>query len=210
MTITVLISGRGSNMVALHEASQRGELQGKISHVISNNADAEGLSYAKQQGIDTSVLDHSSFADRKDFDRALASLIDSRQPSLVLLAGFMRRLGGDFTRHFEGRMLNIHPSLLPRHPGLNTHARALQSADRWHGCSVHFVTAVLDGGPIIARSVVPVLSDDTPESLAKRVLAKEHNLYWRAAQLALEGRIKWRDGHVVFCSNELTYPLTLS
>lgn len=209
MTLTVLISGRGSNMVAIHNACERGELQARITHVISNNTSAAGLDYAQQHGIKTTVIDHREFTDRDRYDLSLQSAIEEGAPSLVLLAGFMRRLGAGFTRHFEGRLLNIHPSLLPRHPGLNTHEKALQQTDAWHGCSVHYVTPVLDGGPIIARSVVPVHHGDNAEALANRVLAKEHALYWRVAQMALEGNVRWRDGHVEYYGNRLVYPLTL-
>lgn len=209
MTLTVLISGRGSNMVAIHDACQRGALDASITHVISNDPNARGIQFAKQHGIKVSVLDHRNFTDRDEFDQELQGLVESGHPSLILLAGFMRRLGADFTRQFAGRLLNIHPSLLPRHPGLRTHEKAILSADRWHGCSVHFVTPVLDGGPVIARSTVRVLTGDTPESLAERVLGREHQLYWRVAQMALSGQVRWRDGHVEYCSNRLIYPLTL-
>lgn len=209
MTLTVLISGRGSNMVAVHKASQRGALHANISHVISNDPAAAGLEYAQRHGIKTSVLDHRNFIEREEFDRALLPLVESNNPSLILLAGFMRRLGESFVRHFEGRLLNIHPSLLPSHPGLNTHERVLGSADKWHGCSVHFVTPVLDGGPIIARSALRVLPNDTPDSLSERVLEKEHQLYWRVVQLILSGQARWRNGHVDYCGSQLIYPLTL-
>ncbi len=209
MTITVLISGRGSNMVAIHQACQRGDLSSNISHVISNEPDAPGLVYAQENGIETSVIDHRQYSERHDFDDQLLTLIENNHPTLVLLAGFMRRLGADFTHALRGRLLNIHPSLLPRHRGLKTHEKALSAQDRWHGCSVHFVSAELDGGPLIARSAVPVESDDTADSLAQRVLSKEHELYWRATQMVLEGRIKWRDGHTDYCGNRLVYPLTL-
>jgi phosphoribosylglycinamide formyltransferase-1 len=196
-------------MVAIHKAIERGDLTARLAHVISNNAGAAGLDYAAKHGIATSVLDHRKFANRDEFDRELQSLVEQHCPSLVLLAGFMRRLGAAFTHHFEGSLLNIHPSLLPRHPGLHTHEHALKSKDHWHGCSVHFVSPVLDGGPLIARSNVQVIETDTANTLAARVLVREHILYWQVAQWVLCGRIKWRDGHVEYCGKRLIYPLTL-
>lgn len=209
MTISVLISGRGSNLLAINEACQRGDLNAHVSHVICNNGDALGLQYAKQHGIKSSLLDHRQFPNRRDFDSTLCQVIEEQNPKLILLAGFMLRLGGTFTRHFEGRLLNIHPSLLPRHIGLNTHEKALRAMDRWHGCSVHFVTEVLDSGPVIARSMVKTQRGDSPETLAARVLEREHHLYWRTAQMVLSGLIKWRDGHVDYCDKRLAYPLIL-
>jgi phosphoribosylglycinamide formyltransferase-1 len=209
MTITVLISGRGSNMQALHRASVSGLLDADITHVIANKENAAGLTYAKENNIATSVVDHTKFASADEFDRQLLHTIESQSPRLVLLAGFMRRLGAEFTQHFESRLLNIHPSLLPRYPGLNTHSKALDNGDKWHGCSVHFVTAELDAGPLIARSVVPATPADTPDTLAARVLEKEHRIYWRVAQLCLQESIIWQNGHVDYCGNRLIYPLTL-
>lgn len=209
MTITVLISGRGSNMCALHEASLSGQLSADISHVIANKPDAAGLQYARSHNIKTTVVDHTEYSSRDEFDQQLLGTIESSSPRLILLAGFMRKLTEAFTQHFESRLINIHPSLLPRHTGLNTHEKAILAGDRWHGCSVHFVTAELDAGPIIARSVVNVEKDDTQESLAARVLTKEHQLYWRVAQLYLENAIRWQDGHVEYCGKRLAYPLTL-
>ncbi len=197
-------------MQALHKASVSGLLQAPISHVIANKKDAPGLTYARNNNIRTSVVDHKAFDTSDAFDQQLLNTIESDAPQLVLLAGFMRRLGASFTEHFESRLLNIHPSLLPRYPGLHTHQQVLQSGDKTHGCSVHFVTAELDAGPVIARSVVAVESTDTPDSLAARVLEKEHRLYWQVAQYYLQGLIIWRDGHVEYQGNRLVYPLTLS
>ena len=161
-----------------------------IRAVISNRADAYGLVRAQNAGIPTRVLDHKQFDGREAFDAALIEAIDGFDPQLVVLAGFMRILTGDFVRHYEGRLLNIHPSLLPKYKGLNTHQRALEAGDREHGCSVHFVTEELDGGPLVVQAVVPVESDDTPESLAQRVHRQEHHIYPLAMRWFAEGRLK--------------------
>ena len=197
-------------MQALHQASVNGMLQAEIGHVIANKPDAAGLEYARKNKIKTSVVDHKAFNNSIEFDAQLQETIEQHTPQLVLLAGFMRRLGADFTRHFESRLLNIHPSLLPKYPGLNTHNQVLQSGDHWHGCTVHFVTAELDAGPIIARSMVATQPTDTTETLAKRVLEKEHRLYWQAAQHCLQQSVIWRDGHVEYLGKRLVYPLTLA
>ena len=157
--------------------------------VISNRADAPGLAAAAGRGIATAAIDHRGFASREEFDAALAAGIERHQPDLVLLAGFMRILGDDFVRRFEGRLLNIHPSLLPAFPGIRTHAQALAAGVRLHGCSVHFVTPALDGGPIIAQAAVPVQAGDDEASLGGRVLTEEHLLYPRVARWFLEGRL---------------------
>jgi len=186
----ILISGRGSNMVSLLDAG----LPGTCAAVISNRPDALGLASAASRGIGTAVIDHRGFVSREDFDAALAREIEVHTPDLVLLAGFMRILGDGFVRRFEGRLLNIHPSLLPAFPGVKTHAQALAAGVRLHGCSVHFVTPALDGGPIIAQAAVPVRAADDEASLAARVLAEEHALYPRVARWFLEGRLHLRDG----------------
>ena len=186
----ILISGRGSNMVSLLDAG----LPGACAAVISNRPDAAGLALAAARGIATVAVDHRDFAAREDFDAALASEIERHEPDLVLLAGFMRILGDGFVRRFEGRLLNIHPSLLPAFPGIKTHAQALAAGVRVHGCSVHFVTPALDGGPIIAQAAVPVLAGDDEASLGRRVLAEEHLLYPRVARWFLEGRLSLLDG----------------
>jgi phosphoribosylglycinamide formyltransferase-1 len=188
----ILISGRGSNMESLLDAG----LPGSCAAVISNKADAAGLASAAARGIATAVIDHRAFASREDFDAALAAEIERHAPDLVLLAGFMRILTDGFVRRFEGRLLNIHPSLLPSFPGIGTHAQALAAGVRLHGCSVHFVTPALDGGPIIAQAAVAVPAGDDEASLGRRVLAEEHLLYPRVARWFLEGRLRLVDGRV--------------
>ena len=195
-------------MQSLHAATEGGNLQATVTHVISNVPDAKGLAYAKQHNIQTSVVNHKDFNSREEFDQVLLATIDSeRPPELVLLAGFMRRLTAEFTHHFSGRLINIHPSLLPAHPGLDTHHKALDSGDRWHGCSVHYVNAALDGGPLIARGVVPVKIQDTEATLAARVLATEHQLYPTVAQLCLHGGVACQDSHVTINDTRLQNPL---
>jgi phosphoribosylglycinamide formyltransferase-1 len=181
----ILISGRGSNMESLLDAG----LPGVCAAVISNRANAAGLASAARRGIGTRVVDHRGFASREEFDDALAAEIERHMPDLVLLAGFMRILGAAFVRRFEGRLLNIHPSLLPAFPGIRTHAQALAAGVRLHGCSVHFVTPALDGGPIVAQAAVPVRQGDDEASLGARVLAEEHLLYPRVARWFLDGRL---------------------
>ncbi|MBI3095621.1 MAG: phosphoribosylglycinamide formyltransferase [Rhodocyclales bacterium] len=182
----ILISGRGSNMESLLDAG----LPGACALVLSNRPDAAGLAAAASRGIATAVIDHRGFASREEFDAALAAEIERHAPDLVLLAGFMRILTDGFVRRFEGRLLNIHPSLLPLFPGVKTHAQALAAGVRLHGCSVHFVTPALDGGPIIAQAAVPVQAGDDEASLGRRVLAEEHLLYPRVARWFLEGRLQ--------------------
>ena len=188
----ILISGRGSNMESLLDAG----LPGACALVISNRPDVAGLAAAARRGIATAVIDHRGFASREEFDTALAAEIDRHAPELVLLAGFMRILTDGFVRRFEGRLLNIHPSLLPLFPGVKTHAQALAAGVRLHGCSVHFVTPALDGGPIVAQAAVPVQADDDEASLGRRVLAEEHALYPRVARWFLEGRLRLADGRI--------------
>ena len=182
--IVVLISGSGSNMAAIVRRAQqdnwKGRLDAKVAAVISNKADAKGLDFAKAQGIPTAVLDHRSFVSREAFDAALIQEIDRHAPALVVLAGFMRILTPGFVAHYAGRLLNIHPSLLPAFPGLHTHERAIAAGCKFAGATVHEVTAELDHGPILAQAVVPVLPDDTSEVLAARVLTQEHRIYPQA------------------------------
>lgn len=185
LPIVVLISGSGSNLQAIIDA----DLPITIRAVISNRADAYGLTRAEAAGIPTAVLDHKGFADRESYDAALRALIDSYNPGLLVLAGFMRILSDGFVRHYEGRMINIHPSLLPKYRGLDTHARAIEAGDGEAGCSVHFVTAELDAGPVIIQARVPVLEHDTPETLAARVLEQEHRIYPEAIRRFAEGEI---------------------
>jgi len=184
--LVILISGRGSNMQAIVDADIPGA---RIAAVISNRSDAGGLAWAAERGIATAVLDHKQFADRESFDAKLAELIDGYQPDLVVLAGFMRILTQGFTAHYAGRMLNIHPSLLPAFPGLHTHQQAINAGCRIAGCTVHFVTAELDHGPIVAQGAVPVYHDDTEATLAARVLEQEHRLYPQAVAQFVAGRL---------------------
>ncbi|MGV6473587.1 phosphoribosylglycinamide formyltransferase [Azotobacter vinelandii] len=185
----VLVSGSGSNLQALID-SQGGGNPLRIRAVISNRANAYGLTRAKNAGIATQVLDHRTYEGREAFDGALMEAIDVFQPHLVILAGFMRILTPAFVRHYEGRLLNIHPSLLPRHKGLHTHRRVLEARDNEHGCSVHFVTEELDGGPLVIQAVVPVQPGDSEESLALRVYLQEHRIYPQAVRWFAEGRLR--------------------
>lgn len=193
-SVVILISGRGSNMQALLEANPSAA---RIA-VISNQPAAKGLAYARARGLATAVIDHRNYPARPDFDSALSDAIETFQPDLVLLAGFMRILGEDFVRRYQGRLVNIHPSLLPAFPGLHTHAKALAAGVKIHGCTVHFVTPNLDSGPIVIQAAVPVLAGDSEESLAARVLAQEHVIYPRALRWLLEERVRLTDdGHVL-------------
>jgi phosphoribosylglycinamide formyltransferase-1 len=187
--ITVLISGRGSNLGAMLAAERAGTLGGSVAMVISNRPDAAGLDLAARHGVATAVVDHTQFAEREAFDTALAEAIDASAPALVVMAGFMRIVGTAFIDRYAGRMLNIHPSLLPSYRGLRTHARALADGVRVHGCTVHFVTSELDGGPIVAQGAVAVHADDDEGSLAARVLAVEHRLLPAAVRAFCEGRL---------------------
>lgn len=188
----ILISGRGSNMQALLDS----DLPGQCAVVISNRPEAIGLQTAAALGVATAVVDDRQFASREAFDAALGDVIERHAPDLILLAGFMRILGDDFVKRFSGRMLNIHPSLLPDFPGIKTHAQALAAGASVHGCTVHFVSAALDGGPIIAHTKVPVIAGDDENTLAARVLAEEHRLYPRVARWFLEDRLRFEDGHI--------------
>lgn len=191
-TIVILISGRGSNMQAIVEA----KLPLRIAAVISNKPDAEGLEYAKANGIATAVVDHRPHATREDFDAELMRCIDAHAPDLVVLAGFMRILSEGFVLHYSDRLINIHPSLLPAFPGLATHRRALEAGVKIHGCTVHFVTPVVDHGPIVVQAAVPVHSDDTAQSLAARVLQQEHQIYPQALRWFAEDRLSITRGQV--------------
>ena len=211
LPIVVLISGSGSNLQAIIDAAQAGNIPVDIRAVISNVANAQGLERAKRSGITTTVIEHSAFENRKAFDQALQASIDSYQPGLVVLAGFMRLLSDDFVNHYLGRMLNIHPSLLPDFKGLNTHQRALQAYHdkdlKQHGASVHFVTPELDGGPVILQAPVPIKANDSAESLAARVLIREHQIYPLVIGWFAEGRLALQDNHVVFDGKILEQPL---
>ena len=190
--IVILISGRGSNMEAIVGAG----LPAKVAAVISNRADAAGLKFAAQSGIAAQVVDEREFSSRGTFDAALEAAIERHSPDLLALAGFMRVLGGDFVRHYSGRMVNIHPSLLPAFPGLHTHRRALQEGVKLHGCTVHFVTPQVDHGPIIVQAAVPVRAGDTEGTLAARVLRQEHRVYPLAIRWFVEGRLAVENGIV--------------
>jgi phosphoribosylglycinamide formyltransferase-1 len=205
----ILVSGGGSNLQAFIDGVGAGRLNLEIAAVLSDNPEAFGLERARRAGIPAECVARADYASRAEFERALLERIAARHPDLVLLAGFMRILGPEVVAAFEGRMLNIHPSLLPRHPGLHTHRRALEAGDREHGCTVHFVTDELDGGPLIGQARVPVLPGDTPETLAARVLVQEHRLYPWAASLVASGRVACRDGKAFLDGQPLTEPLQL-
>lgn len=192
--LVVLLSGSGSNLQAFIDAQQGDELGGaELVAVISNKADAYGITRAQQAGIATGVVEHSRYESREAFDQDLRECIDQYQPDLVILAGFMRILTPGFVRHYLGRLLNIHPSLLPKYPGLHTHQRALDAGDSEAGATVHFVSEELDGGPPIIQAKIPVMAGDTAETLAERVLSKEHKIYPLAARWFAEGRITLND-----------------
>ena len=195
-TIVILISGRGSNLRAIVEAAAAEKWEHRIAAVISNRADAGGLDFARAHGIATDVVESQQFTSREAFDAALQTCIDRHDPDLVVLAGFMRILTAGFVNHFAGRMLNIHPSLLPSFPGLATHQRALDAGVRIHGVTIHFVTPELDHGPIVAQAAVPVLDHDTAASLSQRVLQQEHRLYPRAIQWFLDDQVHLDAGRV--------------
>jgi phosphoribosylglycinamide formyltransferase-1 len=198
--IVILISGGGTNMQAIAQACSREEIDADISAVISNRPDAAGLQRAEDAGIETRILDHKDFELREVFDGELIKLIDQFDPQLVVLAGFMRILSADFVRRYKGRLINIHPSLLPKYQGLNTHQRALDANDKEAGVTVHFVTEELDGGPNIIQAVVPVLNDDTASSLQARVHTKEHIIYPLAVKWFIEGRIIMAGQHALLDS----------
>ena len=191
--IVILISGRGSNMEAILRCAAEQQWPAHIAAIISNKADAAGLKTAEAAGIPAVTVEHRGYPDRESFDAALAEAIDRFSPDLVVLAGFMRILTPGFVQHYHGRLLNIHPSLLPSFPGLATHQQALDAGVRFHGATVHYVTPVLDHGPIVEQAVVPVLDGDTEALLAKRVLEQEHVIYPRAVRDIIEGRV-WLDG----------------
>ena len=194
--IVILLSGRGSNMEAIVAACAREGWDARVAAVISNRADAGGLAFAASHGITTAVVDHRAFAERADFDAELARVVDGFGPDVVALAGFMRILGAAFVQRFDGRLVNIHPSLLPAFPGLHTHRRALEAGCKVAGASVHFVTADLDHGPIIGQAVVPVRGDDSESTLQERVLAEEHRLYPLAMRWLVAGDLVRESGVV--------------
>ncbi len=187
--LVVLISGRGSNMQAIVKTAQDTGVNARVCAVISNKPDAAGLVWAHEQGVDTRVVSHRDYPSREAFDADLARAIDAYEPHYVLLAGFMRVLTPAFVEHFNGRLINIHPSLLPAFPGLHTHQQALALGVQWHGCTVHFVTPVLDHGPILAQGIVPVMASDTINDLSDRLLSVEHAMYERVVRWLAEGRV---------------------
>jgi phosphoribosylglycinamide formyltransferase-1 len=194
--IVILLSGRGSNMQAIVEACAAEGWPAEVAAVVSNKADAAGLAWAAQRGIATAVVDHRAHPDRETYDAELARVIDGFAPDLLVLAGFMRILSAGFVRHYEGRLLNVHPSLLPAFPGLHTHRRAIEQGCKLAGATVHFVTAELDHGPIVAQAAVPVLPGDDEASLSARVLEREHVIYPLAVRWFVEDRLVLADGRV--------------
>ena len=210
LRLAVLISGSGSNLQALIDGQQAGTLPVEIVVVISNRADAFGLERARRASIPTAVLDHRDYASREAYDAALAEQLEASTPDLIALAGFMRILTPAFVERWHGRMLNIHPSLLPRYRGLHTHTRVLEAGDSLHGATVHFVTAELDGGPAMVQAQVPVRADDDPETLAARVLTREHQIYPLAVRWIAEGRARLgQDGRVLLDGEPLERPVII-
>ena len=205
----VLISGGGSNLQALIDAMATQALNIRIAAVISNKPDAGGLLRARKAGIDALTLQNTDYPDRDQFDAALSAILDKYAPDLIILAGFMRILTASFVNRYAGRIINIHPSLLPKYPGLHTHQRALDDGEREHGCTVHFVTEELDGGPCIVQGRVPVLEGDNVEQLAARVLRIEHKIYPHAVSLIASGRLVYRDGEPWLDGERLLEPLQI-
>jgi phosphoribosylglycinamide formyltransferase-1 len=199
--VVILISGRGSNMQALLEAN----LPCRVAAVISSRADVHGLEIAKAHGIPTAVIPHRDYADRASFDAALSEAIDLHAPDVIVLAGFMRILTDGFVERYRGKLINIHPSLLPAYPGIDTHERALRDGIKIHGCTVHFVTPTLDHGPIIIQAAVPVLRDDTPQTLAARVLREEHRIYPQTIRWLCRDQV-WLDEQGCVASDRLEQP----
>lgn len=209
MKIVVLISGSGSNLQAIIDACQSGIIAGQVVGVLSNKADAYGLVRAEQVGIDTAVIQHKDFANRDAFDLAMQEHIELWQPDIVVLAGFMRILTPAFVQHFAGKLLNIHPSLLPLYKGLHTHRRVMASGDKWHGCSVHFVNDELDGGAVIAQAVLDVLAQDNEQTLTERVHKHEHSLYPLVLSWLASGRLVYQQGLPVLDGQILHRPVRL-
>jgi len=205
--LTVLISGRGSNLIAIDEACQSGQLGAAVTQVFCNEPAAAGIVYCQQRNIPVTVIDHREHDSRASFDRELVRQVLAGTPDLVLLAGFMRILSAEFIRPLEGRLLNIHPSLLPRYPGLDTHERAVADHQTWHGCSVHFVNEQLDGGPLIARSAVQLKGSIGSAETAATVLAREHMLYPFVIGQCLRGDIRLQHGQVMYHNRALQHPL---
>jgi phosphoribosylglycinamide formyltransferase 1 len=205
----VLVSGGGTNLQSIIDNIHLGECDANIECVISNVADVYSLTRADNANIPRQVISHKDFSNRAEFEQALINTLDSYGVDIILLAGFMRVLESTFISHYPGRILNIHPSLLPKFSGLNTHQRSLESGDSSHGCSVHFATTELDGGPVILQASVPILKGDNAETLAKRVLEKEHIIYPKCVQWLCEDRIYYQEGDAYFDNEKLTAPLQL-
>ncbi|WP_261857845.1 phosphoribosylglycinamide formyltransferase [Photobacterium sanguinicancri] len=202
--IVVLISGNGSNLQAILDACENSIIaNAKVAAVLSNKADAYGLERARQANVDALHVSAANFSDRETFDKAMIEKIDAYQPDLIILAGFMRILSGDFVRHYQGKMINIHPSLLPKYPGLHTHQRALDAGDTEHGTSVHFVTEELDGGPVILQAKVPIFADDTVDNIFSRVQEQEHRIYPLVAHWFINERLAMIDGQASLDGNTL-------
>jgi phosphoribosylglycinamide formyltransferase 1 len=206
-SIIILVSGRGSNMRALIEQSQLRAAPYSVAQVLSDRADAEGLKTARGLGIAVRAVTAAAGVDRADYDAALGKAIEECAPTLVVLAGFMRILGAQFVERFAGKIINIHPSLLPKYPGLHTHRRVLEAGDSEHGATVHFVTEKLDGGPRVIQSRVAVAADDTEETLSRRVLAQEHRIYPLAVRWFAEGRLRYRAGKAWLDGQPLSEPV---
>lgn len=201
--IVILISGSGSNMLSIVESVKTQQIEAEIAAVISNKADAKGIEKAQQQDIATAIVEHTKFASQSDFEQALSQCIDEYEPDLIVLAGFMRILSADFVNRYLGKLLNIHPSLLPKYQGLHTHKRALEAGDKEHGATVHFVIPDLDAGPNIVQAVVKVKEDDNENSLQKRVLEQEHIIYPIVINWYVCGRIQFKDNQVLFDNKQL-------
>lgn len=201
--IVILISGSGSNMLSIVESVKTQQIEAEIAAVISNKADAKGIEKAQQQDIATEIVEHTKFASQSDFEQALSQCIDEYEPDLIVLAGFMRILSADFVNRYLGKLLNIHPSLLPKYQGLHTHKRALEAGDKEHGATVHFVIPDLDAGPNIVQAVVKVKEDDNEDSLQKRVLEQEHIIYPIVINWYVCGRIQFKDNQALFDNKQL-------
>jgi len=207
LSAAILISGSGTNLQSFIDKTDSGELDLDISVVLSNKPGAAGLERARKANISVECIEHRNYPQREQFDAALVDTLDRYSPDLIILAGFMRILTPLFIDHFAGRIFNIHPSLLPKYPGLETHQRAIDAGDQWHGSTVHFATIELDGGPGIIQGTVPVEPGDTADTLAARVLKVEHQIYPRAAALFAAGRLEYRDGHAWLDGEHLHEPL---
>lgn len=208
-SLVVLISGSGSNLQAIIDAINSGQLDAEISAVISNKASAKGLDRAAAENITTHVVDHKDYPSREMFDKAMMDIIDPLDPDLVVLAGFMRILTEEFIKQYHHRLINIHPSLLPRYKGLHTHRQAIENADKIHGASVHYVSYELDSGPVILQAEVPVKDGDTEQTLATRVLVEEHKIYPKAIELHISGRVAFDDELLQFDGKPLSTPLLM-